>query len=373
MQAALLRAALKRKPELVSRLLQQGADINTLDRRGRTPLWRASEKGNEQVVRILLEAGAAQCADEDLCTPTWVAAANGNVQTLHLLFAHGATHAPKNNDASPLWCASRYGHAKAIDALIHLGATHEAAANPGTTPLEAAMLHGHPSCLPALVAGGALEAAGRNAPRTARRAADMWVRSHYRGSYAREDVARMAVGLYLWPSALEVVTRAFPFPDVVTRVVSHARDTGAAADLDVIEPIAGGAAMSDHTLVEAARCGFLSAPTLVRAVAQGRRDAHTVARVLPSASPARYEQLLDAAEGGPSELRFVLRPSRQLARQVAPACTRCSIIALHDGLLPAGEAEEAARTLYALRLPHMALHVIASCLFDVESGFPLCS
>lgn len=378
-QVALLHAALQRQAEPIQRLLQQGADVNTVDGRGRTPLWRASEKGNTEVVRTLLDAHADQRADNEDCTPAWVAAANGNTHILDLLFAVGASHQPKPNGASPLWAAARFGHAAAVDALVQHGATHEVAHAFGTTPLEAALLHGNPVCLPPLVAGGALRAVSaahgeRAASRAAYRTASVWLSSTRRDPGARRgDAAAVALGVAPWPSALKAVLGACPEPDVVDFVVRDARDRGATVDLDAAEEVEGGAAMSDDTLVEAARSGFLSSRALVRAVACGRRSAHTVGRVLRGISASRYDQLVEAAADGPIELQFVLRPSRELARQVAPTCTPCSLIALHHGLLPARDATALALTLFSLPLSHRALHGIATCLRHVDSGFPECT
>ena len=39
-------------------LVEEGVDVESKDRDGRTPLWRAAKAGEEAVVRLLLEKGA---------------------------------------------------------------------------------------------------------------------------------------------------------------------------------------------------------------------------------------------------------------------------------------------------------------------------
>ena len=43
---------------VVKLLLEQGAEVESKDEDGRTPLWRAARNGHEAVVKLLLEKGA---------------------------------------------------------------------------------------------------------------------------------------------------------------------------------------------------------------------------------------------------------------------------------------------------------------------------
>ena len=46
------------RPEMIRLLARHGADLNTQDRKGRTPLHRATYEGRVEAAEALLEAGA---------------------------------------------------------------------------------------------------------------------------------------------------------------------------------------------------------------------------------------------------------------------------------------------------------------------------
>ena len=55
---ALLEAAAKGNIEEVERLIGAGADLDSRDRNGRTPLMEATQKGHLDVVKLLVDKGA---------------------------------------------------------------------------------------------------------------------------------------------------------------------------------------------------------------------------------------------------------------------------------------------------------------------------
>ena len=65
--------------EAVMKLLEKGAELDSEDRRGQTPLSLAAEKGHEAEVKLLLEKGAElDSKDRRGRTPlSWVAKRRG--------------------------------------------------------------------------------------------------------------------------------------------------------------------------------------------------------------------------------------------------------------------------------------------------------
>eukprot|EP00659_Diplonema_papillatum_P016075 gene16075-24615_t len=77
--------------ELVSMLLEAGADPNESSYHGRTPLTNACGGGELAAVQRLLDAGAAaNCPDRAGVTPLAMASAQGNEHIVRLLLAAGA-------------------------------------------------------------------------------------------------------------------------------------------------------------------------------------------------------------------------------------------------------------------------------------------
>lgn len=77
----------------VAALLRAGADPNTADPYGTTPLYAASVHGATATVRALLRAGAAPDAESgrgEEGTPLCAAAAWGHTGTVRALLGHGA-------------------------------------------------------------------------------------------------------------------------------------------------------------------------------------------------------------------------------------------------------------------------------------------
>ncbi|RWI00412.1 ankyrin repeat domain-containing protein [Mesorhizobium sp.] len=120
------------------RLVHHGANLEARDPAlWRTPLIIAGYEGSAQMVTFLLEAGADVHAADDFGTTALCAAAEtGSAALVELLIAHGSDLEHRNDLGwTPLISASANGNLEVIDALAKLGASLEARALLGWTPL----------------------------------------------------------------------------------------------------------------------------------------------------------------------------------------------------------------------------------------------
>ena len=138
-------------------LLQQGANVNSRNRTGDSPLNMAAEKGNLSMVELLLKAGA----DVDLAnlagvTPLMGAAFTGNVEILRKLLAAGARIEPldrvKKNAAT---YAAGQGCTDCLAELLRAGTPVNAALDNELTLLMWAAAYGHEATVRWLLAQGA--------------------------------------------------------------------------------------------------------------------------------------------------------------------------------------------------------------------------
>jgi hypothetical protein len=98
-ETGLQSAAVKGDQKTVVHLLEQGANPNTVDNAGWSPLHEASIAGRVDIVKLLLDFGASPNlhAQEENLTPLHDAASNGFVEVVRLLVAHGANVQAKNS------------------------------------------------------------------------------------------------------------------------------------------------------------------------------------------------------------------------------------------------------------------------------------
>jgi ankyrin repeat protein len=108
----------------VVRLLEEGVDINAVDRWGKTAFGAACLRGHRDVMRVLIERGGinihkAEEADDGTTgryTPVFRAAEAGYADIVDLLLDHGAD----SNVA--LWAAAGRGHKEVMQRVLFRGA-----------------------------------------------------------------------------------------------------------------------------------------------------------------------------------------------------------------------------------------------------------
>ena len=165
------------RPEAVMTLLANGADARLADNEGNTPLHHASRSTDPAVAALLLDAGAqVDTLNADGCSPLWIACACGNWRLARFLIEHGARAEPANGqpvllaavsgDDDPggaqlllrhkarvdargpaqrtaLLQAAAAGNADIVAVLLEAGADRNAADASGRTALLEAAAHAH--------------------------------------------------------------------------------------------------------------------------------------------------------------------------------------------------------------------------------------
>ena len=109
--------------EKVKSLIKSGADINTDDGYGSTPLHIASVCGFSEIAKFLVKKGASIHAQTDyLETPLHFACFHGHKDVVELLLAKGADiNAEKSNGRTPLSFARDKGHKEIVELLLKHG------------------------------------------------------------------------------------------------------------------------------------------------------------------------------------------------------------------------------------------------------------
>src|SRR5581483_4993278 len=128
LQEQLTSAVFGSRTKEVGALLSRGADVNGPDKRGTTPLYKASVQGKTEIVRVLLDAGADPNLDsggETEGTPLCAAAAWGHTDIVRLLLQSGAdpnrVECANTHPTRALNWATRNGHGECVDLLLAAG------------------------------------------------------------------------------------------------------------------------------------------------------------------------------------------------------------------------------------------------------------
>ena len=137
-------------------LIDAGADIETKDDMGRSPLHRACCSGTLEVVKMLHKQGAGVCVTCKGYTGLIFAAFNGHTETVRYLV--GLKDVDVNHTANDGWsalgCAVRQKHADVVQVLIDAGADIEAR-DSNARPLISACEKGELRIVKMLVEAGA--------------------------------------------------------------------------------------------------------------------------------------------------------------------------------------------------------------------------
>jgi hypothetical protein len=134
-------------------LVAAGADLEAVDKVGRSALHWASRQGHADVVKALACA-KANCNQADMngSTPLWACSMNGHLRCVEVLLKSSAdVNTAKNNGVTPLFIASNSGHCDVVDALIKGGADVNKTTLAGSTSLFVACYKGHTACVDRLV------------------------------------------------------------------------------------------------------------------------------------------------------------------------------------------------------------------------------
>ena len=146
-------AAYKRREDTARVLIAAGANVNAKTKWGTTPLHAAVSRGykgpnNEDVVRLLLEKGAEVNARDNSGNTALDVAAARTPGLGQLLLAKGA-------EVTTLESAAYVGDVQKVKSFIKRGVDIRAKTSSGETPLHAAARGGHKNVVELLIAEGA--------------------------------------------------------------------------------------------------------------------------------------------------------------------------------------------------------------------------
>ena len=152
-QTALCYAIMYGNMELVSLLLNRGANIEAHDNKGQTALHMDREK---EVVPLLLNRGAnIKAHDNGGQTALHFAVIHGRIEAISLLLNRSANiEAHDNKGQTALHFAVMHGPREAISLLLTRGAIIEALNNQGQTALHFAVMHGRMEVISLLLTRG---------------------------------------------------------------------------------------------------------------------------------------------------------------------------------------------------------------------------
>ena len=140
----LITAAENGHTEIVKLLLDNGAEVDSRDKYGRSALMRAAWYSHDAVVEILLDRGALVNATEKWGhTALMMAAKGGHITTARTLLDHGADLNAKDSwGITALMYATTNNRVEATRFLLEKGANVNAESRTQQTALIAAVVHG---------------------------------------------------------------------------------------------------------------------------------------------------------------------------------------------------------------------------------------
>ncbi|CAN9243504.1 unnamed protein product [Alternaria alternata] len=153
----LLTAALLKNNSVVQVLLNNGANVHELDRRGRTALHCAAGRGNHAVVRMLLQKGAdVNARDNKKLTALYEATSEGREATVRILIDSGADVMLRcNGGKTALHKAAEQGNYAVVRILAQHSRDMDARDSYGQTALALAAERGQEAVVETLLKNGA--------------------------------------------------------------------------------------------------------------------------------------------------------------------------------------------------------------------------
>ena len=144
-------------PQLVAKLIANGAEVDSSGKDGQRPLHLACRHGHAEVVRELIAAGAyVDPIDDDEYTPMDRACEQGDDDVVEQLLSAGAqVNGPSSQGATPLHLASQDGHAAVVARLVEAKALLDKGDQEGDTALHFACGNGHAAVAAQLLQAGA--------------------------------------------------------------------------------------------------------------------------------------------------------------------------------------------------------------------------
>uniref|UniRef100_A0A665VPN0 Tetratricopeptide repeat, ankyrin repeat and coiled-coil containing 1b n=1 Tax=Echeneis naucrates TaxID=173247 RepID=A0A665VPN0_ECHNA len=157
-ETAMTAAAGRGKMEVCSFLLEQGAVVQQVNRRGVSPLFCAVRQGHWQVRDLLLQHGAdINISDKQGRTLLMVAACEGHLSTVEFLLSKGASLTSMDKEGlTPLSWACLKGQRNVVEFLVDKGGVIDHTDKNGRTPLDLAAFYGDAEIVQYLVERGAV-------------------------------------------------------------------------------------------------------------------------------------------------------------------------------------------------------------------------
>lgn len=142
------------KPQIVTFLLEKGADVHAMNTFGCNAFYAASKNGHLEVINLLLEKmtiDQINIVDKDDFTVLEIAIYYGHESIVKALIAKGGLlNRSGKRGWTPLHLAARKGHETIVRHLLEKGADANAKTSYGDTPLRIAITNGHWKLIPAL-------------------------------------------------------------------------------------------------------------------------------------------------------------------------------------------------------------------------------
>lgn len=155
---SLHQAAFRGFSDIMKVLLVNGADRESQDDFGITPLFVAAQYGKAECLKMLAEYGAnVNCQASDDATPLFIAAQEGHLECVELLLSNGADpnlYCDVQDWQLPIHAAAQMGRTNILELLIPLTDRIGDTGEEKVSPVYSAVNGGHKECLKMLLREG---------------------------------------------------------------------------------------------------------------------------------------------------------------------------------------------------------------------------